>query len=392
MKFVNYFLSTTIILITVLQIGCLSRGVMVRAEKLVQAKDYSGAIEVYQSIVDTKAGTADARTAQLAIGRLYIEHMNQPEHGIKTYVALITDAPASDEAAEAHYRIGMHAYYQKDIETAQTQFNIIVNQFSHLELSNKALLLLARCYEKRQQYEQAIEIYDDYVQQNPQSKRIPQILAYKARILRKHLNDDEEAIRTMELLVKKFYNSESVTSYVEEAKNVLSELNVTPFGFGPYPEVPADFPYQERLWDNATPGHELLARVRVKLWKQGIKTVGAVFHGNGLIYPIIPGILYVKWVYIEDGEPRFYGRRYPNRLTGEPKTAEEWRSLYLTDDWYGVDEFLERIDVTPDEVDESGIKVYIYPNSTKVYEYPDGGIDPYDFLGLPKDDIESTNK
>ena len=39
---------------------------MKSAENLVAAKDYSGAIETYQSIVDSKPNSADARAAQLA--------------------------------------------------------------------------------------------------------------------------------------------------------------------------------------------------------------------------------------------------------------------------------------------------------------------------------------
>lgn len=383
MKFVSFCLFVSFVLTTVLQIGCLSVNVMDSAEKLVEAKDYNGAIKVYQNIVGTKPGTSDARAAQLAIGEIYIKHIDQPEHGIKAYEAVIADAPTSDEAAVAHYRLGVHAYYQEDIETAQAKFNIIVNQFSHLELIKKAQLMLARCYEKMQKFEQAIEVYDNFVQQNPQSKRTPQILAYKARIQRKHLKDDEAkddeaAIRTLELLVREYYNTENVTSYVKEAKKVLSEFNVTPFGFGPYPEVPVDYPYQERLWDNATPGHELLVRVRVKLWKQGIKTVGAMFDKNGLVYVTLPGVLYVQWRYVEEGDTKYVGRRYAGRLFGHGETAEKWKSLYFTDRMY------ERTDITPDEIDESGTKVYVYPNGTKVYEYPDGGIDPYEFLGLTK--------
>ncbi len=384
MKFVNSCVFIIYVFISLMQFGCLSVSVMNSAKKLVEAKDYRGAIEVYQSIVDTKPGTADARVAQLAIGEIYIKHIDQPEHGLKVYEALIAGAPASDEAAELHYRLGIHAFYQKDIETAQTQFSIIVNQFSHLELSKKAQLVLARCYEKIQKFEQAIEVYNNFVQQNPQSKRTPQILAYKARIQQKHLKNDEEAIRTLQSLMRKYYNTESVESYVEEAKKVLSEFKVTPFGFGPYPEVPVDYPYQERLWDNATPGHELLVRVRIKLWKQGIQTTGAMFDSNGLIYPTIPGVLYVKWVYFEDGDPKYYGRRYTGRLKGDPETVEKWKSLYIIDSWYEVDRMLERLDVTPDEVEESGVTVYVYPNGTKVYELPDGGIDPYEFLGLSR--------
>ncbi len=76
MKFVNFCLFTTFVLTTVMQIGCLSGGAMGTAEKLSETKDYRGALEVYQNVVDTKPGTADARAAQLAIGELYIEHIH----------------------------------------------------------------------------------------------------------------------------------------------------------------------------------------------------------------------------------------------------------------------------------------------------------------------------
>ena len=78
--------------------------------------------------------------------------------------------------------------------------------------------MLARCYEKKQKFEQAIEVYDNFVRQNPESKRTAQILAYKARIQRKHLKDDEEAIRTLQLLVKEHYNTEGVESYVDKCQ------------------------------------------------------------------------------------------------------------------------------------------------------------------------------
>ncbi len=193
MKYVNACLFTTFILITVLQIGCLSTGVMDKAEKLVEVKDYRGAIELYQSIVDSKSGTAAARTAQLAIGELYIAHINQPERGIEIYKAVIAEAPNSDEAAAAHYRLGMHAYRQKDFDAAQTHFETVVNQFPPLQLRQNAHLMLAKSYEERQKYQQAVETFEDFVNRYPRSKRAPQARANKARIQRKFLKKDLEA-------------------------------------------------------------------------------------------------------------------------------------------------------------------------------------------------------
>ena len=141
--------------------------------------------------------------------------------------------------------------------------------------------------------------------------------------------------------------------------NLAADSQTSPFGFGPYPEVPVDYPYQERLWDNATPEHELLVRVRVKLWKQGTKTKGAKFDmNNGLIYPSIPGVVYVQWQNVEEDDPEFAGRRYAYRIKGDPSTVAKWKSSYLIDGRY------KPIDVN------SGITA----SDIKVYELPDGGL------------------
>ena len=56
----------------------------------------------------------------------------------------------------------------------------------------------AKSYEDGQKFEQAVEVYDNFANRNPQSKRAAQALANKARIQRKFLKDDDEAIRTLQ--------------------------------------------------------------------------------------------------------------------------------------------------------------------------------------------------
>ena len=148
MKSVRCCTLILVAVIVVAQSACISGGASKKADKLVQAKDYQGAIQVYQTVVDTKPGTADARQAQLAIGELYIRTMNKPDDGVKAYQEVISSAPESDEAAEAHYELGMHYFRAKEYQSAQEQFDAIVNKFSKLELSNKAQLMLAKSYEE----------------------------------------------------------------------------------------------------------------------------------------------------------------------------------------------------------------------------------------------------
>ncbi len=221
------FAFVAIILMVASQIGCLPGGALSNAEKLAENKDYHGAVEAYQSIVDTQPGTSEALQAQLAIGALSIGQMNRPAEGIKAYEAVIAAAPESDKAAEAYYELGMHYFREKDFKSAQTQFDAIVNKYPQLELSHNAHLMLAKSYEEAKSFEQAAEAFDNFANRNPRSKRAALALENKARIQRQHLKDDEEAKRTNQMLVKRYGKVEGAQESVEKAKQELRDFNAT---------------------------------------------------------------------------------------------------------------------------------------------------------------------
>ena len=226
-KSIKYCVFITVILVVGMQIGCVAGSGLRAAEKLVVEKDYSGALAAYQSIVDTKPGTSEAHQAQLAIGELLIEHLNQPTEAIKSYEAVIAAAPESDEAADAYYALGMHYYREKDYSTSQTQFDAIVNKFPHLELSHNAQLMLAKSFEDADNYEQAVEIYDNFANRNPRSERAAIAIARKGQIQKDHLKNDEEAKRTYQSLVKKYGKIEGTEKEIEKAREELTALNAS---------------------------------------------------------------------------------------------------------------------------------------------------------------------
>ena len=226
-KTMKCFVLTAVLLVAASHIGCLSGSALSEAEKLAENKDYYGAIEAYQSIVDTQPGTPEALQAQLAIGTLSIKRMNRPAEGVKAYQAVIAAAPKSDTAAEAHYELGMHFFKEKDFKVAQTQFDAIVNNFPQLELSQNAHLMLAKSYEEAKSFEQAAEVFDSFANRNPRSKRAALALGNKARIQRQYLKDEEEAKRTNQLLVKRYGKIEGAEESVEKAKQELRDFNAT---------------------------------------------------------------------------------------------------------------------------------------------------------------------
>ncbi len=97
----------------------------------------------------------------------------------------------------------------------------------------------------------------------------------------------------------------------EETKDVhasaqtaeTQDVPVSPFGYGPYPEVPDDFRkikgnpiWEHQKWPDsiALPeGAELLDRVLIKVWKEGNKDWIGASHENGIVRLNYPNTLYI---------------------------------------------------------------------------------------------------
>ncbi len=68
---------------------------------------------------------------------------------------------------------------------------------------------------------------------------------------------------------------------------------ISPYGFGPYPELPDGF--GPITWPRKSANSELMIRVQIKLLKQEVPVKGIIME-NGLVYPIFKGVRYVIWV------------------------------------------------------------------------------------------------
>ena len=134
-RFGIFFLLVAAVAVT--QYACISKSMDEQIHQLIQEKDYRGAAEAYQAVIDSKPATPQARQAQLGIAKLYIEKMNQPEQGVKVYQDLLAAAPDSEEAAEAHWHLGVYAFKSEDYQSAQQSFDTIVNKFPASERSHK---------------------------------------------------------------------------------------------------------------------------------------------------------------------------------------------------------------------------------------------------------------
>lgn len=99
-------------------------------------------------------------------------------------------------------------------------------------------------------------------------------------------------------------NPQNETESPEETAET-AEVKVSPYGFGPYPEVPEDMPYRHLYtnWDDLGPQSELLNRVLIKLWASGEKNFIGGSTYNGEVYPHYNDVVYVRWgEYVKNGK------------------------------------------------------------------------------------------
>ena len=228
------------IIAMITQYACISTSTQRQAEKLADEKNYQGAIDTYQTVINTKAGTPEAYRAQLSLAMLYIDKMDQPQLGVKTYQDLIAAAPDSGEAAEAHYRLGIYYFRTEDYEAAQQSFDAIVNKFPNLgNLSHNAQLMLAKSYEEAGAYKKAITTYDNVVNRHPESDRAAQALTHKAKIQKEYLRDRIAAEQTYQSLITEYNNVEGAEEAIDDARQELQSMGARI----PQPEIDSGTSY-----------------------------------------------------------------------------------------------------------------------------------------------------
>ena len=149
--------------------------------------------------------------------------------------------------------------------------------------------------------------------------------------------------------------AENVSASKQGTENA-EEVRVSPHGFGPFPDIPPDYPTQD-IWDYSkdySAEAELLIRVQIKLWTQGIQTLGGNMS-NGLAYPTLPGVVYIEWDHkaLPDGTVE----KRVSRVRGDP-----YMGKILSDIMRRKGKLVES-DIPKDiEVRERGIDPYVFLN------------------------------
>lgn len=151
------------------------------------------------------------------------------------------------------------------------------------------------------------------------------------------------------------------------------EVRKSPFGLGPYPEIPEGYP-GKGTFNNSSIEHELMERVIVKMFADtGVYYSGATMDDDtGLVKLISKDRIYVSWGYANiNGVPT----QYISGMSAHPETGDKIRSNAKA-----------RQSETPVELRTRRRPLLLeedIPPGVEIASHS-GGIDPYEFLGLER--------
>lgn len=146
------------------------------------------------------------------------------------------------------------------------------------------------------------------------------------------------------------------TEVMQQMDNT-EKVKISPYGFGPYPEVPEDYPStvawerdQTYLPEALHRESELLSRVLVKLWTSGDKNFRGGSTLNGKMYPHYHNTVYVRFAEYKKNGKKI---QYPVRVKSGPQV------IYTEADLLNP------------------------PPRLRILDLDSSGIDPYQYLDLP---------
>ena len=150
------------------------------AQKLYDEGMYDLAARQFHDFAEQNPESPQAAEALLLAGDAYFKR-GEFENARKEYIFLVLRFPKASNLAEAQFRIGETFREQGNYSEAAKAFQQVNQFYPRSQIAGKAALEAATMYVKSKQFEQAIEIYFNFLEQNPTS---PQSLEIQLQLAR----------------------------------------------------------------------------------------------------------------------------------------------------------------------------------------------------------------
>jgi len=142
-----------------------------------------------------------------------VQKTGEPLKAAQCFEKYAAEFPDSERAASAVYNASINFFEAKKVEKAlETQLGLY-QKYKNDELAPKALFAIAEMYRQTTVYDEASKWYEAFVKNHPKHPLAEKALRY-ASIYRKTLGQHREAIKNLELWLKK-YRSDDVAPRVD---------------------------------------------------------------------------------------------------------------------------------------------------------------------------------
>jgi TolA-binding protein len=168
-------------------------------------KDYKKAAGIYRTIIRMYPDSASIDYAYYQMGQSYLKDEDNTE-AFKAFEGLIKALPHSALADDAQFALGWVNFQRKEYGEAIKEFNKLVKTFANSELAARAYYSLGDSYYNIQQYVAAEKSYREVLRQFPKSPYVADATTGIQYCLIA-LGKDDEAVEILDEFVKENPNS-----------------------------------------------------------------------------------------------------------------------------------------------------------------------------------------
>ena len=156
--------------------ACMSRteAMMQEAQTLYLKNQYRESVRMFLRVVDRSPGSAQAETALLRVGEIFMLNLHDQQNALEYFNQLINEFPNGDKAIEAR---GHMAHI---LEKSQRNYDEAVNQYRRILETNRAkepekyIMAIGHNYYLKEDYRQAVTEYRRVVEGYPNSRYVPE--------------------------------------------------------------------------------------------------------------------------------------------------------------------------------------------------------------------------
>ncbi|MDE2216100.1 MAG: outer membrane protein assembly factor BamD [Planctomycetota bacterium] len=200
------------------------------ALSLLVEQKYVNAIKEFESIIDSNPGSEFAELSQINIGWAYFLNGDYKK-ALKAYEKALekfSGTKRTNEILEREYQVGI-AQMDIDEEAAIKVFEKIIEKQHLGPLAPDAQVKIADSYFKLEQYEEALDAYEKFLENYPKNEWVPYV---QYRIPLSKLYHEKQQERNYALLVsaregfEEYLVSNPHGVYAEDAKRKIEEIRI----------------------------------------------------------------------------------------------------------------------------------------------------------------------